>query len=91
MKKRAEQQREKEKNGNFSEEDGVQVVKLCNEDLPVIVNGRPSDPIQNRPVDRCFTKEMVRKDFVEVGFVPPTCWMLASPKMCRKLGKEEDT
>ena len=46
---------EKKKCGELN--DVVQVVNLTNEDLPLIVNGRPTDPIKLQPFDCCFTKE----------------------------------
>ena len=47
--------------------DGVQLrkkkdmtkVELTNSDLPRVVNGKPTDPIEKRPFSRAFSKEKV--------------------------------
>ena len=46
------------------------VVSLSNDDLPVIVNGRVTDSLKNRPFDACFTRENVRKTFFRLVIAP---------------------
>ena len=48
-------------NSNANEDSAVKVVKLSNDDLPVIVNGKSTDDLENRPFDQCFTVDMFGK------------------------------
>ena len=46
------------------------VVALDQEDLSVIVNGRPNDPIDKRPFNRCFTSLKINKFWSNIGLSP---------------------
>lgn len=48
------------------------VQSLGNADLPAIVNGRPGDPLMNRPFDFCFSRARVRQGWANVGIYPFT-------------------
>ena len=93
VKQRAEEQMTWNRNNegsNENENSAVKVVKLSNDDLLVIVNGKPTEDLENRPFNQCFTVNMVWKAFAEIDFVPPTCKILKNPKVRFELGEEDD-
>ena len=49
---------------------GKVVVTLNNNDLPRIINGRPSDPIAKRPFARHFTKSKIVSSVKKLGLYP---------------------
>ena len=67
IKQRADEESAVRDGKTFTNADGVQSrkkkdmtkVELTNSDLPRIVNGKPSDPIEKRPFSRAFSKEKV--------------------------------
>jgi hypothetical protein len=61
----------------------LSLIKLDNSDLGRIVNGRPEDPIESRPFERCFTKEKIIGAWDKVGAVPLTRKGLCHPKVRR--------
>jgi len=62
-------------------------VNLDNDDLGVIVNGYPDDKIDDKPFDKCFTKEIVLKGWGRVGYCPFTREALKNPKLRLELGQ----
>ena len=66
------------------------VVKLDNDDLHIIVNGRSTDELKDRPFDYVFTRERVRQAFFAIGFIPPTREMLNNPKVRHERGEKGD-
>ncbi len=71
------------------QEDGETKIKspaLTNDDLPRIINGLSSDPIEKRPFLCCATKEKIFKSWLAVGFVPFTRNALLHKKVRHLLG-----
>lgn len=61
------------------------------EDLPIILNGRPADPIEQRPFDFTFKREKVLSAWHQVGFAPVFSKVsLQDPKVRGELGQEGD-
>ena len=46
------------------------VVDLNNYDLSVMINGKDTDTIENKPFDRCFIKTKIKNAFYKVDFFP---------------------
>ena len=65
-------------------------VELTNNDLPRIVNGRPSDPVERRPFSRAFSREKVNWGNKKVGAVPLTRAALKNPKVRQELEEGEE-
>ena len=61
---------EDEDNFEFQVNNSVCHVSIGNHDLPFIVNGLPTDPIEKRPFDYIFTRSNIWKWWVAVGFIP---------------------
>jgi len=67
IKQRADEESAVRDGKTFTNADGVQSrktkdmtkVELTNSDLPRVVNGKPTDPIEKRPFSRAFSKEKV--------------------------------
>ena len=74
---------------DVNEEESAQAVhktSVCNvsftpQDLPRIVNGYPGDPIDLRPFDKTFTKEIIKSWWAKVGFLPMNRNSLHDPKV----------
>ena len=65
-------------------------VELTNADLPRIVNGRPDDPIERRPLSFTFSREKVLNAHAKVGAVPLTRAALQNPKVRKELAPADD-
>ena len=63
------------------------VVGLDNDDLAVMINGKPNDPLEMRPFDRCFQKDRILSAWHKVGFIPFTRSCLQNPKVRHELGE----
>ena len=71
--------------------DAMKTVSLTNDDLSLIVNGKPNDRL-NSPFFSTFTKEKITNCFARVGYVPFTRACLKSEYIRHELGKDtEDT
>ena len=55
------------------------VVGLKNYDLSVMINGNDTDTLENKFVDRYFTKTKIKDVFYKVGFLPFTRDCLNNP------------
>ena len=60
---------------------------LTNYDIPEIINGKPDDPIEDRPFDNNFTPEKRLKCFLAIGFTPFTREGLKHKKVRHELGE----
>ena len=60
---------------------------ITNCDLPTIVNGKKTDPIELQPFDLCFRKKNIWKWWNNVGFMPMTREFLNGEKVRQELGE----
>ena len=70
-------------------EAGVEVVPahLTNSDLHEMINGRPDEPIKERPFDATFTPKGIWGSWAQIGFVPFTRNALSHKKVRHMLGE----
>ena len=61
------------------------VVGLTNYDLSVMINGKPSDPIDKNSFEKCFIKSRIQDAFYKVGFIPFTRKCLSNPLVHHEL------
>ena len=65
----------------------IPVSHLTNDDIPEIINGKPGDPIEERPFDNKFTSERILKSFLNIGWTPFTRKALEHKKVRHMLGE----
>ena len=65
------------------------VVALHQGDLSVIVNGRPNDPIDKRPFNRCFTSLKIKKCWSNIGLSPFNMNALKNKNIRHEIGETE--
>ena len=65
------------------------VVDLHQEDLSVIVNGHPNDPIDKRPFNRCFTCLKIKKCWINIGLSTFNMNALKNKKIRHEIGETE--
>ena len=66
----------------------IVVPKTCSltpGDLLMITNGKINYPVDRKPFDKVFTKEINLKAWSNIGFVPFTRKSLQNKKVCREL------
>jgi len=65
----------------------IPVSHITNDDIAAIVNGKPDDPIEERPFDFCFQNEKIWKSFTKIGWTPFTRAALKHKKVRHMLGE----
>ena len=65
------------------------VVALYQEDLSVIVNGCPNDPIDKRPFNMCFTPLKIKKCWSNIGLSLFNMNALKNKKVRHEIGQSE--
>ena len=80
---------------NRNTQDGVKyehipsVVALHQENISMIVNGRPTDPIDKRPFNKCFIPIKIKNCWSNRGLSPFNMNVLKNKKFCHEIGKSE--
>ena len=65
----------------------VCIVTFTNTDIPFIVNGLETDPIELRPFSYFFTEQKIWRSWCNIGWIPFTRKCLSHPKVRHELGK----
>ncbi len=74
------------KNQQEGSETKIKTACLTNDNLPVIINGKPNDPPEKYPFYHCATPDKIFCNWMKVGFVLFTCNSLKHKKVCHMLG-----
>ena len=64
----------------------VPVAHLTNNNIPEIINGKPSDPLEKRPFNLQFSPENLVRSWLAIGFTPFTREALNHKKVRHTLG-----
>ena len=65
----------------------IPVAHLTNDDIPEIVNGKAGDPLEKRPFESHFCKEVIGRSWIAIGFTPFTRQALHRKKVRHTLGE----